>query len=192
MANNENEPLKDFSQNMPQGINTDTEQGFIHAALIAAAGPMLSAAAASPKAAKELRELFAKAEPLEIIIEDSFQTKDDFHKVYFCIANRSSHGIYLESVQLERPDRDDVHATVDLRDMTLRDGFSIPPPKPERPVFPRLLVPSQKLHLALKLNMCDESELKREPYGLLALTYSKLDEKRPAVKPIEFRLRRDS
>ena len=134
----------------------------------------------------QIKQLLQRPETLTVRVTDSVEEAGR-HLVSFNITNETEQGIYLESFESQEP----VGYKITIRHMVpSSDGWA----NELRPSTfkPLLLNPHTDESFQATVPLQDWSWLNVAPYGAVSLTYSKLDEEKPATKKITFRLRRTS
>ena len=134
----------------------------------------------------QIKQLLQHPEPLSVRISDSVEQAGS-HLVSFDIKNETEQGIYLESFEPEKP----VGYEMQILQMVHDSGGWIND-ESVAPFKPFLLYPYSDVKFQAKVPLQDWSWLNVAPYGVVSLTYSKLDEEKPATRKITFRLRRTS
>ncbi len=171
--------------NQPSGVADKNSQpeGFIHIPL-AAVLPLIKP---TIEGGTQIKQLLQHPEPLSVRISDSLEEAGS-HLVSFDIKNETDQGIYLESFEPEKP----VGYKMRILQMVKGAAGWGQQSESRAPFKPYLLPPYSDVKFHAKVPLQDWSWLNVAPYGVVSLTYSKLDEEKPATKKITFRLRRTS
>jgi hypothetical protein len=124
----------------------------------------------------QIKQLLQHPESLSVRISDSVEQPGS-HRVSFDIKNETEQGIYLESFQPEKPAGYEMQILEVVEDSDgSTDDQSLAPFKP------RFLCPDCVVKFKAIVPLQGWSWLNVAPYGVVSLTYSKLDEEKPAPR----------